>query len=137
MAPIDASAPVPRFVGPGAFRVIPLSIHVEYDGKVYEQITVQRMTVAQMRAFFEAVKGDDDAKLDCMVDCPPAVLDALFPDDYDLVDEALRDFLPRRLKNAGETAETATAANPIEPPLGTGEGTSVSPPPNSTSKSQT
>jgi hypothetical protein len=124
--------PAPRFVGPGAFRVVDLAFPVEFDGVVYDKVTVKRMTVAQLGDFLQAVATDPaSARLSSMVDIPIEVFDALFPDDYDVIDEAIRDFLPRRLKTAAETAVEASAESPNEPIQETGATSAPSSPPNS------
>ena len=106
-APAEAIAP-PRFVSEQKrFRIIPL----EYDGKVYDAITVRRMTAQEVADW----QGSDERTLP-MVEAPLAVIDALDADDALKVNEAINDFLPHVLREA------------IEPDPQTGEPTPQSPP---------
>lgn len=123
MAPNSNPAPG-RFVGDGAFKKVVLKAPVEYEGKVYTEITVGRMSVRQMREYVARASEDDDAIPD-VLDCPHALIDELFPDDADAVGEAIQDFLPQRLKDAVARARDS------------GASTSESSPPNSTSDSPT
>lgn len=93
----------PRFVG-GKPRseTVPLEWPVEYDGKVWDAITVRRMTVLDIRAFHEQVLAsseDDKARIRFpMFDAPFEVLDALDDDDAQTVNEVVTRFLPRRFR---------------------------------------
>jgi hypothetical protein len=99
----DDSAPAPRFVGAGAFRVVTLQFPVKFEGKVYESITVRRITMKEMREFVESASEGGSATTP-NIDCPTGLLDHLDPDDFEEVDKAISDFLPRRLKAAIERA---------------------------------
>ncbi|PYF05047.1 hypothetical protein BJ122_102273 [Rhodopseudomonas faecalis] len=82
-------------------RSIPLEFPVEYDGKRYDQVTVSRMTTAQVADFMAAVhEQGGKAKLP-MYDCPHELLPHLDADDGERVDAAVMDFLPRALREAG------------------------------------
>jgi hypothetical protein len=82
-------------------REISLDWPLRYDGKLYDRITVRRMTTAEVGQFIAAASAEDykEARLP-MFDCPPEVIDALDPDDAERVNEAVRDFLPRALRPA-------------------------------------
>lgn len=79
------------------FRTIDLTWPLEYDGKVYDRVTVRRMTGIDLIAFVEQPR-DSAAPTLPMFDVPQAVIDALDPDDAELVNKAVQDFLPRALR---------------------------------------
>jgi hypothetical protein len=112
----DSKPEPPQFVGgkPRSREVL-LDWPLRYNGKVYDRITVRRMTTAEVGEFITAASGENsrDARLP-MFDCPPEVVDALDPDDAERVNEVVRDFLPRALRQAEE------------PRRATGENTSLS-----------
>jgi hypothetical protein len=118
------AAPESRFVGPGAFCKVRLAFPVEFEGKVYEEITVRRMNVRELREYVERAAEDPNAMPD-ILDCPMGLMDALFPDDEDAVGEAINNFLPQRLKGL------------VEPAPESGATTAESSPPSSTSPSET
>ena len=113
--PEDKPGP-PQFVGgkPRSCEV-PLDWPLSYGDKIYDRITVRRMTTAEVGAFIAAASGEDtkNARLP-MFDCPSEIIDALDPDDAERVNEVIRDFLPRLLRQADE------------PPPASGESTSPS-----------
>ena len=106
----------PQFVG-GKLRSreVLLDWPLRYGGKVYDRITVRRMTTAEVGEFITAASGEGskNARLP-MFDCPSEIIDALDPDDAERVNEVIRDFLPRLLRQADE------------PPQASGESTSPS-----------
>jgi hypothetical protein len=123
----DDSAPASRFVGAGAFRVVDLEFPVEFDGKVYDKITVRRMTMREMRAFVEGAANGDGSIMTPNIDCPLGLLDELDPDDFEKVNKAVEDFLPRALKAAIERAgEAGEPTPPSSPPSSDGGPTSSS-----------
>lgn len=94
--------------------VVPLEYPIEYDGKIWEAITVSSPTVAQIAAFSERVvqarelgQSTEGIRLP-MFDAPDAVLDALHLDDEDVVSKAANRFLPRRFR---DTPESTSASN--------------------------
>ncbi|MGJ4927453.1 phage tail assembly protein [Bradyrhizobium sp. HKCCYLRH3095] len=94
----------PQFVGgKPRSRVVPLDWPLSYRGKTYDRITVRRMTTGEVGEFIAAASSEDmkNARLP-MFDCPPEIIDALDPDDAERVNEVIRDFLPRLLRQAGE-----------------------------------
>jgi hypothetical protein len=95
-----APPPPPRFVDNGRprFRVVPLEWPIDYDGKTYSEITVRRMTTAEVVAFVDQMRDDLKEATLPMFDVPHAVIDALDPDDADEVNKAVNDFLPRALR---------------------------------------
>lgn len=99
---VEAAPPAPKFVDNGRprFRVVPLEWPIEYDGKTYSEITVRRMTTAEVVAFVDQMREDLKEATLPMFDVPHAVIDALDPDDADAVNKAVSDFLPRALRLA-------------------------------------
>ena len=101
--PEDKPGP-PQFVGgkPRSREVL-LDWPLRYGGKIYYRITVRRMTTAEVGEFIAAASGKDtkNARLP-MLDCPPEIIDALDPDDAERVNEVIRVFLPRLLRQADE-----------------------------------
>lgn len=104
----------PRFVGPGASRVVPLRYPVEYAGKVWEAVTIRPMTTKQYVACMEAMEGGGKFDLG-IVDAPEEVLDYLFPDDTEEVNKAIQDFLPRALRTVLEQPATPGGTSPPSP----------------------
>lgn len=110
-APAEAIAP-PRFVNQQKrFRTIPLEWPLEYDGKIYDAITVRRMTAQEVADW----QGSDERTLP-MVEAPLAVIDALDADDALKVNEAIHDFLPHALREAIEPAPPTGEPTPQSPP---------------------
>ncbi|MGJ5029048.1 phage tail assembly protein [Bradyrhizobium sp. HKCCYLS2038] len=100
--PAQAGPELPRFVGgKPRSRDVLLDWPLQYDGKIYDRITVRRMTTAEVGEFVAAASTEagSDMRLP-MFDCPPEIIDALDPDDAEKVNEAVRDFLPRLLRQA-------------------------------------
>lgn len=94
-------------------RTLALKYPVEYDGQVYERITVSRMSAQQMSAFIEAIAEGGDAPRLPMFDVPDEVVAALDSDDADELDDLVRDLLPRRLRTAFERSlESGSPTSP-------------------------
>lgn len=92
-APVAVPPAAPKFLDERKrFRVVPLQWPIEYDGTVWSEITVRRLTAAEVAAFIEA----EDKKLPPMFDAPAIVIDNLDDDDAVEVNKAVADFLPRR-----------------------------------------
>lgn len=102
--------PEPRYVG-GKLREkrVELEWPVEHDGKLYEAITVRRMTGQQVADFLDQlaqIKDEDEkARLhfpmlyhDDGAAVPQAVIEFLDDDDAGTVAEVQQDFLPRRFR---------------------------------------
>ena len=94
------------------FRVsetVPLDFPVEFEGQVYNQITVRSPTVADVADFAERVSAAGGANLRLpMFDAPEAVLDALSPDDDYRLTEVAERFLPRRFRAADKGSVPAS-----------------------------
>lgn len=95
--------PLPRFVG-GKPReqVVELDWPMEFDGKIYERVTIRRLTVAEIAAFTEHAMKEGNP-WPAMFDLPREVLEALDPDDQDRIADVALDFLPRRLRTLAES----------------------------------
>lgn len=91
-----AEKPAPRLLGVRS-TVVPLDFPVDYDGKVYSEITVTRMTGAQVIEFVNMLKESGSRANLPMFDVPREVIDALDADDAEALDEAVFNFLPHRL----------------------------------------
>lgn len=91
------------------FRKVPLEWPLEYDGKVYDSVTVRRMSAEDMRTF---IAMEDGSTIFPMFDVPNAVIEALDPDDDVRVNEAVQDFLPRALRRAAEPTPPSSATTP-------------------------
>lgn len=103
-APVPAP-PAPAFVaGKSRSETVKLEWPLEYDGKIYEQITITRPTTADLEAWrnrlaqMRAEGRDTDKERLPMFDAPGAVIDALDPDDDLAVSEVAERFLPRRFR---------------------------------------
>lgn len=118
--------PKARFIGGDAFRKVPLQFPVEFDGKSYDHVTVRRMTVAEMQAYIRKVQEEPDNQglIETMLDCPPDLLDHLFPDDAEEVDKVVYDFLPRALKeDLEQSLQTGEDTPTSSPQSSDGDGT--------------
>jgi hypothetical protein len=81
-------------------KTVTLEYPVEFDGKLYTEIRVHRVTVKDVDAYFDRIKGEGSGFVPPMVDCPQEVWDVMDADDQQAVDEAALPFWPRRLKAA-------------------------------------
>jgi hypothetical protein len=83
----------PKFIGtkPRSEKV-PLEWPVEYDGKVWDEIEVRRMSVTDIATM------SDDSRNFPMFDAPREVMDALDVDDDIRVREVADRFLPQGFK---------------------------------------
>ena len=110
----DISSPPPAapvFVNTAARRrSVKLQWPLEYGGRVYDEICVRRLTVAEVAVWVEGLKtGGDNPHMPIYVDAagapiPDVVIDALDDDDGAALDEAVRDFLPRRFRGLQASA---------------------------------
>ncbi len=100
-------APSPRFVAAAArSEAVPLEWPVEYDGRIWAEVTVRRPTTAEVAAWSRRVlaareKGEPTDDIPAPVfDAPEVLLAVLDPDDTDRLEEVARRFLPRRFQVA-------------------------------------
>ncbi len=86
------------------YRVIPLRWPFRWEGRVFTEIVVNRLTVQQMGAFWDALPPDRDYDrvevYGLMCGLPAAVIRALRDPDGTEVTSACFDFLPRALGGA-------------------------------------
>lgn len=84
-------------------RVIPLEFPVEYDGKLYEELTVRRINGKDFSAM-SAFDGNKESVLlaSLMTSAPVEVIEALDGDDFVELQEAVEAFLPRKLRQMAE-----------------------------------
>lgn len=81
-------------------RVIPLEFEVEYDGIVYDTITVRRSRGSDFR-IFASLNEDKDGELviaALLTGVPKEVIAALDGDDFMELQAAIRDFVPRKMQ---------------------------------------
>lgn len=98
-----AVKPAPKFVSQKErFRTVTLEWPIEYDGKVYDSVTVRRMTTSEVAEFIDQVRADAKSASLPMFDVPKEVVDALDADDAEAVNKAVNDFLPRSLRLEAE-----------------------------------
>ncbi|MBN9452701.1 MAG: phage tail assembly protein [Bosea sp.] len=76
------------------------------DGTIISEVTVRRMTSAEVEEFVAAAAGGKEVRLP-MFDQPPEVLDALDPDDFEELNRVATEMLPRRIRRALDTVELA------------------------------
>lgn len=79
-------------------KVIALEFPVEFNGDLYDEIKVRRLTGAEVARYYEQVQAGYRSPRPPTVDCPDEVYDALDDDDRYSVEAAAIDFLPRRLR---------------------------------------
>jgi hypothetical protein len=98
--------PVARIVSPKEReKMVPLEYPVEFDGKLYTEIRVHRVTGKEVETYMNLVRSGNSSAVAPMVDCPQEVWDAMDDDDQEAVDRAARPFFPRRLIAAYGLAE--------------------------------
>ena len=90
---------------------------VEFDGKLYESVTIRRVTGKQVDDFIRASaalkEGEPQPQLPSL-DFPREVYDEMDDDDRLRVEEALLPFLPRRLMlGAAFVQETSAATSAL------------------------
>ncbi|MBX9457112.1 MAG: hypothetical protein KL863_14395 [Rhizobium sp.] len=106
-----APALEPRYVSETPrSKIIALEWPVEFDGKVYHQIRVHRVTGKEMRDFMEELRSGDGAVMPPMIDCPLAVWEGMDADDQHTLDEAAGEFMPKRLKMLQQAAAALDTA---------------------------
>lgn len=111
------------------FRKINLEWPLEYDGKVFGDITLRRLTAAEVAAFVERLDGAKKFRFPMFFDeggspIPDEVLDALDDDDTLALDAACADFLPRRFREMPEP--TLSPARPA-PESAPSDGDTIAP----------
>lgn len=91
---------VPR-EGKATEQVVPLEYPVEYDGKIWESLTVRRVSGRDFQNMAEA--GDDAVFLTAMLTgAPREVIEAMDGEDFIEVQGVVKAFLPRKLQAMAE-----------------------------------
>jgi hypothetical protein len=122
LKPSEIKAPEAKIVSAiPRSKEIALDWPVEFDGKMYDAITVRRVSAAEVSTYVSLIsQGDPAAAKLPTIDCPLEVWRALDADDAAKVEEACVDFLPLRLKSALEnlqsSIESAQATGASSPP---------------------
>ena len=83
-------------------RLVPIEYPVEFDGKLYTEIRIRRITGKELEDYFETLGNGKAFQIPPVVDCPVEVWDAMDADNQDAVDAVARAFMPRRLKAAAK-----------------------------------
>jgi hypothetical protein len=98
------------------FRKMELAWPLTVDGKSYTSVTARRLSGAEVQAYIESIKADAASVAPPMLDIPFDVYEALDDDDRMMVDEAISDFLPRRLRSALEQTPASGAPTSASSP---------------------
>jgi len=95
-----AAVEPPRFVDePARSKTVPLEWPKTIGGVLYTEVTVRRMTVADIAAFADAAQHANGTRVRFpMYSVSDAVLDELDADDGAAIEEAAQAFLPRRFR---------------------------------------
>lgn len=111
-------------------REVTLEFPARFHGVTYEKVSIRRMSPAEVSTFIaRAAAADADAENVPveMLDIPREVFLGLDPDDRDNVEEAIYDFLPRRLQMGLALAqETGAATSPSPQASSEGESSNTS-----------
>lgn len=104
----SAEKPVAKFVaGRARQKVIPLEWPMEFGGVVYNEVTVRRCTGLEVSEYVMALASGEDVTFPG-IEFPIEVYNALDSDDFDKVDEAVKDFLPQSFRRMAEQAPEAS-----------------------------
>lgn len=90
----------------GRSRLVPLEYPVDFNGRLYSEIKVHRVTGGEMDAYMKSLQAGA-VSLPPVIDCPIEVWDAMDADDQLAVDRAADAFMPRRLKALMKSAPAA------------------------------
>lgn len=106
-AAAEASKPAPpRLVekeGKERERIILLEFSVDYDGNVYDSLTVRRIHGKDFNAMGSFDPAKESTQLAAlMTGVPVEVIEALDGDDFVELQEAVQAFLPRKLRQMAE-----------------------------------
>lgn len=104
----SAEKPVAKFVGGRAReKVIPLEWPIEFNGVVYNEVTVRRCSGLEVSEYVMALATGNDA-LFPGISFPMEVYNSLDADDFDKVDTVVKDFLPQSFRQMAEQAPEAS-----------------------------
>lgn len=98
-------------------KLIPLQFEVEFNGDIYTDIRIRRLTAGEVALYYEQVQAGYRSARPPTVDCPDEVYAALDDDDCYAVEAAAIDFLSRRLKEGIDalTSENTGESSPSSP----------------------
>jgi hypothetical protein len=68
--------------------MIPLEWPVDFDGKLWTEIEIRRVSGKEVRVYLDALRTSEGDILPPMIDCPIEVWNALDADDQQTIDEA-------------------------------------------------
>ena len=115
----DGEVTGPRFVGSKARSMrIDFEWSVEYGGFVYDHVNLRRLTQGEIAEWMKEVSSAKQTGLsltwpiirdDTDLPIPQGLLDALDADDFDAINKAMLDFLPRRFRGALRDASAPQA----------------------------
>jgi hypothetical protein len=92
--------------------MIPLEWPVDFDGKLWTEIEIRRVSGKEVRVYLDALRTSEGDILPPMIDCPIEVWNALDADDQQTIDEAAQGFTPKRLQAPHQAAVALDAAKP-------------------------
>lgn len=115
----DITEPTPTSVahivgGPDRVETITLAYPVEFNGRTWTEITLKRLTAADLKAFFDTPQRDrvNDTP---WFDAPREVLAGLDLDDEDRVMERADLFIPARFRVAPASGQGSPAGDNSSP----------------------
>lgn len=120
---MTTNSPVARIVSDRPrYKSIKLDWPVEFNGKVYSEINISRLTVSEVANFAKSLEGskDDEAAMlpmffdNEMQPIPKEVFDAMDQDDKDAIDQESLLFLPRRFRGLAEPSTTSKTGDTTE-----------------------
>jgi hypothetical protein len=109
----------PRFVG-GKSRSMRIDFEwpIEYGGMTYDHVNLRRLTAGEVAEWTREIASQAQSGLslawpvlrdDADLPIPAGLTDALDADDFDAVNKAVLDFLPRRFRGALASASAPQA----------------------------
>ena len=109
-------------------REVPLEYPAKFGGVIYDKVTIRRMSPAEVEAFVRRAAasqaGDTNDVPVEMLDVPKEVFLGLDPDDREVVEEAIYDFLPRSLQMGLALAQDTGAGTLPSPQASSEEASS-------------
>lgn len=94
-------------------KIVDIDFHVEFDGQVYSNIKLRRVTGKEINDYLEAISSKDAPSIvPPMVVCPQEVWDAMDDDDRYKVEREMVSFFPQRLRDmAGSILDPSADAS--------------------------
>lgn len=103
----------PRYIGDKPrSKIVTLENPITYDGREYRAITIVRLNAKEVEDMLAAINRGEAARFPIFRDdagavIPEIVLDSLDDDDSLALDEAARDFIPKRFRPKNDEAAAA------------------------------